>query len=130
MKKHKLADRFLKELEKGPIVELACNKVGISRQTAYRWRSEDSEFKKKMDDILFLGRGMINDLGESQLINLIKGGDFKAIRFWMAHNSERYAAPKWRMDQMTGAEQGGGLAEMLKAALERRKQRLNQGLNS
>ncbi len=125
MKKHRVAEKFLKELEKGPIVEFACSKVGISRQSVYRWRDDDPEFRKKMDAILFLGRGMINDLGESQLISLIKAKDFKAIRFWMSHNSERYAAPKWRMDQMTGHEQGAGLAELLKAALEKRKRGLN-----
>jgi len=125
MKKHKLAERFLNELEKVPLVEMACKNVGITRQTVYRWKKEDGEFARKMDDTLYLARGIINDLGESQLIKLMKSGDFKSIKFWMEHNSERYASPKWRMEHMTGTEQGAGLAEFIKAALERKKHNLN-----
>lgn len=43
---------IIKALEKSlGIVSTACNSVGISRQTHYRWLSEDEEYKQAVDDI-------------------------------------------------------------------------------
>ena len=46
MKKDSHAPKFLTELRKVPIVQVACEKVGISRNTIYRWLKEDKQFAK------------------------------------------------------------------------------------
>ena len=50
MKKNKFQDQFLDELRKVPIVQVACEKTGLSRNSVYRWRKDDKEFIKKMDN--------------------------------------------------------------------------------
>ena len=84
--------KFLEELTKVPIVSVACQASGISRNTIYRWRKEDFEFAADMDDSLNAGIEFINDISEHQLISLVRGGHFPAIRYWLQsrHRSFRY----------------------------------------
>lgn len=82
---------LLEQLERTPIIELACNKVGISRTTFYRWIHTSKDFTKAVEKSTIAGREFINDLAESQVFTLIKQGDIKAIRLWLQHNSARYA---------------------------------------
>ncbi|KXK00128.1 MAG: hypothetical protein UZ19_OD1000176 [Parcubacteria bacterium OLB19] len=72
MKKTKYSKQFLEELKKVPIVQVACEKTGISRNTVYRWKLEDKEFSKAFDEALADGVAFVNDMGESQLLQLIK----------------------------------------------------------
>ena len=67
---------FLDQLKKFPIVQLACEKAKISRNSIYRWRREDETFAKDMDDAITEGEAMVNDMSESQLIQLIKEKNF------------------------------------------------------
>lgn len=61
---------MIKALEKSlGIVSTACNSVGISRQTHYRWLSEDPEYKQQVEDIA----EMAIDFVESKLHEKIKG---------------------------------------------------------
>ena len=53
MKKNKFQDQFLDELRKVPIVQVACEKTGLSRNSIYRWRKEDKDFLKKMRTVEF-----------------------------------------------------------------------------
>jgi hypothetical protein len=55
MKKNKLQDPFFAELEKVPIIQVACEKTGISRNSVYRWKREDKSFAKKMDEAIANG---------------------------------------------------------------------------
>lgn len=82
---------LIAQLERTPIIELACDKVGVSRTTFYRWIHSSKEFTKAVEKSMTTGREFINDLAESQVISLIKQGEIKAIRLWLAHNSNRYA---------------------------------------
>ena len=90
MKKSKSSTVFLDHLRTIPIVQLACEKTGISRQSVYRWRKEDPDFKEKMDEAMAEGISMINDMSESQLLTQIKEGNLGAVRLWLTHNHERY----------------------------------------
>lgn len=89
-KKDKVKDSFLKELKKIPIVQVACEKTGISRNSVYRWRKEDKEFAKEMDQALTEGEALVNDMSESQLLTLIKEKSFSAIRFWLNHRNPKF----------------------------------------
>ena len=44
-----LKSKLLDQLKRVPIVEAACQKAGISRQTFYRWKFEDAEFAKEVE---------------------------------------------------------------------------------
>ena len=90
MKKNKLQDQFFVELERVPIVQVACEKTGVSRNSVYRWRKEDKTFGKKMDEALANGVALVNDMSESQLLTLIKEKNYPAISFWLRHRNDNY----------------------------------------
>ncbi|MEX2515187.1 MAG: phBC6A51 family helix-turn-helix protein [Candidatus Paceibacterota bacterium] len=82
---------IVEQLEKTPIVETSCQKVGIGRSTYYRWRKEDSEFAKRADKALFIGKLLVNDMAESQLMSLVKEKNLSAVKFWLRNNHPQYA---------------------------------------
>ncbi|MCK9578224.1 helix-turn-helix domain-containing protein [bacterium] len=90
MKKNKFQELFLLELEKVPIVQVACEKTNLSRNTVYRWRKEDLGFAKKMDESLSKGVALVNDMSETQLLTLIKEKNWPAISFWLKHRNDNY----------------------------------------
>lgn len=90
MKKNKFQDQFLNELTKVPIVQVACEKTGLSRNSVYRWRKEDKKFAEKMDSSLAEGIALVNDMSESQLLTLIKEKSYHAISFWLRHRNDNY----------------------------------------
>jgi hypothetical protein len=90
MKKNKIKDDFFAELMKVPIVQVACEKTGISRNSVYRWRKEDKSFSAKMDQALADGVALVNDMTENQLLVLIKEKNYPAISFWLRHRNDNY----------------------------------------
>ncbi|MFM2340114.1 MAG: hypothetical protein RLZZ360_750 [Candidatus Parcubacteria bacterium] len=90
MKKNKFQEQFLLELTKVPIIQVACEKADLSRNTVYRWRKEDKEFEKKMRQALADGVALVNDMSESQLLTLIKEKNFPAVRFWLNKRHPAY----------------------------------------
>lgn len=89
-KKDKVKDSFLAELKKIPIIQVACEKTGISRQSVYRWKQEDKDFEKEMEEALIEGEALVNDMSESQLLTLIKEKNFSAIRFWLQRRNPKF----------------------------------------
>lgn len=83
---------FLEQLRKTPIVQIACEKLGVGRATFYRWKQEDGEFAKQVDAAIFDGRLMVNDLAESQLIGAVKDRDMRAIVYWLRNHHSAYKA--------------------------------------
>ena len=90
MKKNKKKDEFLEQLRKIPIVLVACEKVGLSRNSVYRWRNEDQEFGKEMEAALAEGEMLVNDMSESQLLSLIKEKNWPSISFWLRHRHPKF----------------------------------------
>ena len=90
MKKTKLQDQFFAELMKVPIIQVACEKTGLSRNSIYRWRKDDPTFSKRMDESLAEGVALVNDMSESQLLTLIKEKNYPAISFWLRHRNVNY----------------------------------------
>lgn len=90
MKKNKLQDKFFEELRNIPIVQVGCEKTGISRNSVYRWKKEDKTFAKKMEQALADGVAFVNDMSESQLLTLIKEKDYRSISFWLKHRNDNY----------------------------------------
>lgn len=80
----------VEQLRKTPIVQVACEKIGIGRATFYRWLKDDSVFARLVNEAITEGNGLISDVAESQLANLIKSGNLGAISFWLKHRHPAY----------------------------------------
>ncbi|MBO4234076.1 hypothetical protein FO675_07140 [Riemerella anatipestifer] len=61
------------------IVNSACIKAGIARDTYYRWYRADKEFRRRADDIT---ETQI-DVAEASLLRKIKDGDTTSIIFYL-----------------------------------------------
>ncbi|MCA9359474.1 hypothetical protein KC850_00355 [Candidatus Kaiserbacteria bacterium] len=99
MKKKYRENKFLEQLERVPNVSLACEKVGLARNTIYRWRGEDSAFAARMDTALMAGTESVNDLAESKLISHINNGSMRAIQYWLDNHKKEYIKPRPKMEQ-------------------------------
>lgn len=82
---------IVEQLKQTPIVQTACEKVGVSRSSYYRWRKEDNEFAQEADEALLAGKLLVNDLAESKLMSQIRDNELSAIKFWLRNNHPRYA---------------------------------------
>lgn len=81
---------LLEQLKKTPIIQIACEKMGIARATLYRWKDEDPAFAEKIDKAVREGCLMVNDLAESQLIGAVKDRNIQAIMYWLRHHHADY----------------------------------------
>jgi hypothetical protein len=90
MKKAKTKDLFLEQLKKVPIVQVACEKTNLSRNTIYRWRKEDKNFLQEMETALAEGEALVNDMTESQLLTLIREKNWPAMSFWLKHRNPKF----------------------------------------
>jgi hypothetical protein len=109
MKKNKLQDKFFEELKTIPIIQVACEKTGVSRNSVYRWKKEDKSFSKKMDQAMSDGVAFVNDMSESQLLTMIKEKNWSAISFWLRHRNDNYKekieiTTKEEDEQLTSAQ--------------------------
>lgn len=91
----------LEQLKKTPIIQVTCEKLGISRATFYRWKKKDQEFSNAVDTALTEGAQLINDMAESQLITAIKNSNLTAIIFWLKNHHKNYS-PKLEVTTRNG----------------------------
>lgn len=89
-KSNQTKQMFLEQLKKTPIVQIACEKLGISRASFYRWKTEDLTFAKSADEATLEGHLLVNDLAESQLIGAIKDRNLTAVMYWLKHHHNTY----------------------------------------
>ncbi len=81
---------FLEQLRKTPIVQIACEKLNVSRATIYRWKNDDKEFSDAIHEAMTEGHSLINDMAESQLIGAVKDRNLPAIMYWLKHHHKDY----------------------------------------
>lgn len=93
-KSKKLLKQIITELEKMPNRSYVCQKLGISRQTLYRWLRDDYEFADEVEEAMKTGRDNINDLSESELIKMIREGKYTALKYWLDNNHKNYKRPR------------------------------------
>ena len=94
MKKFRNEQPFLDQLALIPNVSFACEKIGVSRNTVYRWCKEDPDFQTRMDEALVSGLDSINDLAESKLVSHINNGNLRAIQYWLDNHKKEYIRPR------------------------------------
>lgn len=82
---------LIEQIRKTPIIQVSCEKIGISRATFYRWKKVDSKFNDEVEVALQEGASLINDMAESQLISAIKNGNLTGIIFWLKNHHKNYS---------------------------------------
>ncbi len=92
IEKRKSQDKelLIEQLKKAPIIQIACEKCGVSRSTFYRWRFEDLDFATKTDAAIKEGMSLITDMAESQLVSAIKDRNLTGIIFWLKTHHKDY----------------------------------------
>lgn len=90
MKTTQTKQLLIEQLRKTPIVQVACEKVGISRATFYRWK-DDKKFAKEAEQALLEGVELMNDLAESALLSGIKDRSPWAVIWWLRNRHEAYS---------------------------------------
>ena len=83
MKQAQQKELMVEQLKKTPIIQVACEKLGVGRSSYYRWRQDDKDFAKNCDDAIKEGQSLVSDVAVSQLLNAIKTGNMTAIMFWL-----------------------------------------------
>lgn len=87
----KIKQDFLELLEKYPIIQVACEKAQISRQTYYRWIERDEKFSKMAEEKLRQWKSLVNDIAETGIITAVKNNDLRAIMYWLNNNHSSYS---------------------------------------
>lgn len=95
--------KMVEYLERTPVVESACSKLGIARSTHYRWMESEPEYKNDIERALQQGRSVVDDVAESHLISGVKNGQIGAVKFWLANNNDRYKRSVQIVKQEMGA---------------------------
>ena len=95
----KLKELVIDQLCRYPIVQVACEKAGIGRQTYYRWREESIKFGKSADKAILEGEDIFNDLSEHQLLSLMKDKHWPAIHYWLEKRHPKFNKTKIEIDQ-------------------------------
>ncbi len=94
MKKTKvLWSKILEEIERTPIIQVVCEKFGISRQTFYRWMNESEDNFNDVNKAMGFGVGLVNDVAESNVLTGIKNKDAAYTKYWLSHRHEAYKKP-------------------------------------
>lgn len=99
LNKRKAQKELVKELEKNYLLQRACNKLGLTRSTVYRWMQEDEEFATAIRHAQAIGRRYMSDFVESKLLKNIEAQEQRAIEFWLRNNNEHYRSHETALDR-------------------------------
>jgi predicted DNA-binding transcriptional regulator AlpA len=83
-------EKFIEYLSEKPVITYAAQKAGIARSTIYRLLETDLDLNTKYRNAMRKGKSHISDLAVSKMINQISGGNFGAIKYWLAKNHPTY----------------------------------------
>lgn len=111
---------LIEQFKKTPIIQFACEKVGVGRATYYRWRKDDADFARCCDDALQESVGLMNDLAESQLLSAIRDKNMTAIIFWLKNRHKAYS---------TKVELSGSIKTELEVLTPEQEQLINKAID-
>lgn len=94
MKSNEEKQKFLEILKEIPFVCIAAKRAGIDKATIYRWKKDSPAFARQMTSAQNNGRETINDLAESQVVNGIRKGEYRYVKYWLGNNCKRYVRPR------------------------------------
>ncbi|MCX6740342.1 MAG: phBC6A51 family helix-turn-helix protein [Candidatus Parcubacteria bacterium] len=90
LRQSKLKELLIEQLKRTPIIQLACEKITISRATFYRWCEKDKKFADAVAEAIKEGGNLVSDLAESQLMSAIRDGNLSAVVFWLKTHKTEY----------------------------------------
>ena len=102
MRQDKNKALILEQLKKTPIIQIACQKIGVGRTTYYRWKNLDQDFAQMAEEALSEGFGFINDMAESKIIAAIQNDNLTAAMYWLNH---RHLTYRNKIELTTGLKQ-------------------------
>lgn len=91
-RQQKVKEAVIENLKRMPIIEVACNKSGISRATFYRWKEQDSSFAQASDKAQEEGEALIRDVAVSKIIKGINDDNLTAAMYWLNHRDPRFSS--------------------------------------
>jgi hypothetical protein len=74
---------ILKQLEKYPNMEAACQKVGVSHATVYRWIQTDKLFADAVNVAKSIGNSTMRDVAENNVMQGLKDNDQKYTLYYL-----------------------------------------------
>jgi len=80
----------IEEIKNELTIKAVCKKLGLSRQTVYRWLNEDKKFAKSLKEARKEAIADMNDECENRVLNKIKNDDSGMIKFWLRYHHEDY----------------------------------------
>ena len=86
--------KLIEQFKKIPILQIACERAGVSRATYYRWLEDDSIFRDSAVAAIAEGESFLSDKSEGQLVTLIGEKHFGAIKHYLEHHNDAYAKGK------------------------------------
>ena len=92
---------ILENLKRIPIIEVACSKSGVSRASFYRWKTQDSQFAKSVEDAQAEGNALVGDMAISKIIKGINDDNLVASMYWLNHMDPRFSN---KVEITTGAK--------------------------
>lgn len=81
----------IENLKRMPIIEVACNKSGISRATFYRWKEQDAEFSQAAEKAQVEGEALVGDIAVSKIVKEINNDNLTAAIYWLNHRDPRFS---------------------------------------
>jgi len=90
MAKKSRKTQIIEALEQTPNVSSVCQKVGISRQTYYRWLEEDVNFANKVEKAVKMGDEYFCDMVENQMMRKVSDGYWPAIKYGLERRHKKY----------------------------------------
>jgi hypothetical protein len=92
-KSKKILNQLIEEIERTPVIQVACDKVGVSRNTFYRWMKEDQSFLERVSEAKSLGEGLVNDVAISNVLEGIKNKDSMYTKYWLNRKHPDFRKP-------------------------------------
>lgn len=93
--------KLLQYLKDSGNISYACKRAGVSRETYYKWRKSKA-FAEEADIAIDYGKGFVNDLAHTQLIQNIQQGNMGAVKFQLISCHPDYQPRKpWPRETQT-----------------------------
>lgn len=89
MKNYQKSD-VVEEIKNELTIKAVCKKLGLSRQTVYRWLKEDKGFSKELSKSRKEAIEDMNDECENRVLNKIRNDDAGMIKFWLRYHHDDY----------------------------------------
>ena len=89
MRKRQIKSLLVSTLEDGHTITAACKRAGVSRMLYYRYRKDDLDFRRSVDEAIQQGRTTNDDLITTMYLKKVRDGHWPALHYAMKKKDER-----------------------------------------